>query len=441
MADFIFPIQFRRQFAGPLDIDMVFQTTSARNEYLTNPRRYAGQIVSDLEAQSIYTLRPSLSEWVGVAGETTFTNDLTVSLNTGKTFGRYVDGNIIPAIGKTASQIINMALVEPITPIVTLNSSSTVQFNQTNVNNSINFSHTIKSLGATAATAILEFKRGSGSWSTLSSSTSSSGTYVHSIVDTPYNTQPFYYRYTVTDSIGATNTANLTITPVAYSAPTIPSPTITAASTITSPETNTTREKSNVNSNISATITRNSPFVDLVSYIIQYRVDSGSWIDIGTSTPISGSSATVTLNNHIPTGASTANTVSYRIQVNDGYQTTTGNQTNVNFYYLIFYGPSSTAPTTSSDVRNLPNRIFTNGSNPFILKTGNTFTKFTVAMPNALSITQVLDLDASSANLTGSYNNNPFSVNDYSGNAISYKVYTCSIATPYTANHDHQITR
>jgi hypothetical protein len=442
MADFLFPLQFKRQYAAPLDIDIVFSTTAERLSYLTNPRRYPGQVVSDLQTESVYILNSAGTNWKEAGGNSTFTQNLTVSLEGTKTFGRYVDGDIIDSIGKTPSQVIQMSVVEPIKPIITLTSPTTIAFNQTNINNVINFTHVIKSLGATVNTASLQFRRNNtGSWNILGTGTASTSSYNHILTDTPFNTQSFNYRYIVTDTVGAMASAALAITPTPYSNPTVPAPTIVAFNTpLTSPETNTSREKGNVNSNISATITRNSPNVDLVNCIFQYKEDNGSWISIGTPISISGPTATVTLTNHIP--LSTVNNVYYRLSAYDGYQTTVGNQSTLSLYNIIFYGSSSSTPTNSSQVRSLPNRIFTNGSNPFDLFTGIVNTKFTVAMPNNLSITGVIDLDASNANLTNSYVNNPFSVNDYAGTSYSYKVYTCSIATPYTpTEHRHRVTR
>lgn len=57
------PIQYIRQYAGPIDADEVFETTSARNAYLTNPRRYGGMTVSDLEDGEVYVLNAARTAW------------------------------------------------------------------------------------------------------------------------------------------------------------------------------------------------------------------------------------------------------------------------------------------------------------------------------------------------------------------------------------------
>ena len=370
-----------------------------------------------------------------------FASDLTVSLPGGKTFGRYNSGDIIPAAGKTPAEVIQMAIAAPITPTVSLTSPTTIAFNQTNISNVLNFSHVINSLGATVASASLEWRRNNtGSWTQLTTSTASTSSYTHTLTDTNFNIAPFNYRYTVTDSAGATATATRDITPAGYSAPTM-SITV-AAQTLTSPESNSSREKGNIASTLSGSISRNSSNTTLASYVIQFRINNGSYTDIGAPVVISGSSASFSGISHTPAGASAADSVSYRISVTDNYTTSAGSASTINFNYLIFYGPSSTAPTNSSTVRALGTRSFTNTlSNPFILNSGTTDTKFSVAMPSTLAITLAQDLDASNATLTNNYINNPFNVNDGGGNAVSYNVYTLSIATPYSPSHRHQITR
>lgn len=64
----LLPIQFQRQESVPIDVDMTFNTTESRNSYLTNPRRYAGQIVSDREEEKVYLLNTAKTAWVPIGG-------------------------------------------------------------------------------------------------------------------------------------------------------------------------------------------------------------------------------------------------------------------------------------------------------------------------------------------------------------------------------------
>lgn len=383
---------------------------------------------------------------IGVAPTTsgvleTFPADILVSLSPGKSFGKYTNGDIIPSVGKTAVEVIIESLTEPITPTITLNSSTTIGFNQTAISNVLTYTYSINSLGATATSTKLEWRRNNtGSWTTLSTDINLF-TFTHSLTDTGFNTQPFNYRYSVTDSQSATNLSTKDITPASYIAPGITFSVI--AATLSGIETNSKREKGNIVSNISGLITRNSTNVVLSFYQLQYQKNgSGPWVNIGSAVSISGATAAIPITNHNDIiNLSDANSIGYRVQVTDSHQTTTSTTNLVNLLNIIFYGSTSSVPLSSSDVRELTNNIFTDGLNPFTLNTGTTHNNFVVAMPSVLNITEVLDIDALSVNITDSYIINTFNVLDFIGTNVSYDVLTMTNAIPYSSNHRHQITR
>lgn len=65
MTQLLFPLQFKRQYSGDLDPDKVFDTESALNSYLTDPVRFAGQIVSCLEREGeLFILNNSKTAWI-----------------------------------------------------------------------------------------------------------------------------------------------------------------------------------------------------------------------------------------------------------------------------------------------------------------------------------------------------------------------------------------
>lgn len=373
----------------------------------------------------------------------TFPADILVSLSPGKSFGKYVNGDVIPSVGKTAVEVIIQSLTEPITPTVTLNSSTTIGFNQTAISNVLTYTYSINSSGATAASTTLEWRRNNtGSWTTLSTDTNLF-TFTHSLTDTGFNTEPFNYRYSVIDSQSATNLATKDITPTSYIAPSISFSVI--AATLSSIETNSKREKGNIDSNISGLITRNSTNVGLSFYQLQYQKNgSGSWVNIGATVSISGATAAIPVTNDNDTiNLSDATSIGYRVQVTDSHQTTTSTTNLVNLLNIIFYGPTSSVPLSSGDVRLLSNRIFTDDSNPFNLSTGNVERNFTIAMPSTLSISEVKDLDALNVIITNNYILNTFNVLDFIGTNTSYKVYTMTNAVAYSdlPTHRHQVTR
>jgi len=475
-----------------------------------------------------------------------FQNDLTISLNSGKTFGRYTSGQTIPSNGKSPLDVIMMAISEPVTPMVYLSGSpDSYNYGISSFANTLNYSAVIKSTGASTQSALLQFRRGgSGSWSTLYSGTLNSGSYLHSgtnvtsdassfdyqyiFVDTQSmsgsanksitiaqptsptvsltripttysfgataisttvtysaivntlgasgkialleyrrggvggwtalysglvysgayihtdtntfgNSNSYDYQFTFVDSANMSGRASTNVTFGAYSAPTINL--YVSGTTISTPETNALREKGNYSSDLGGTITRNSPFVNLQTYQLQALI-SGSWTNVGTSVNISGqSSVAFGPTNHNDSVLAGASSVSYRVQVVDQNTTTNGSSNTVNFSNMIWYGASAIAPTTSSAVRALSDRMFTSGSNPFNLNTGSTYNNFTVAMQSGKTLVSVIDLDALNTDITSVYINNPFNVNDAGGTPTSYNVYTLTAGVPYTSNHRHQVTR
>lgn len=108
--------------------------------------------------------------------------------------------------------------------------------------------------------------------------------------------------------------------------------------------------------------------------------------------------------------------------------------------YKIFYGPVASAPGNSANVRALPSNRFAGAGNTFTLNTGTTQKIFAIAMPATMSLVSVVDLDALNANITASYVQSNFNVNDAAGNPVAYKIYILTNAVAYPANHQHQVT-
>lgn len=91
----------------------------------------------------------------GGGGSDTFATDFTVSLSGGKTFGKYTNGQTVPAAGKTAVQVILMAAIEDIAPTytpATISLSKSIanvaEVGTTYVNNTLNAVFTQNDAGA-----------------------------------------------------------------------------------------------------------------------------------------------------------------------------------------------------------------------------------------------------------------------------------------------------
>ena len=225
--------------------------------------------------------------------------------------------------------------------------------------------------------------------------------------------------------------------------------TVAAISATVSPETSSSREKGNTATTITGTITQNnnSTYVALSAYKLQYNAGA-SWVDLGNTVLIGPGSTSVTSTRLVNDALFASTSIQFRAIVYDAYYNylnssyTSGTAATVSLYNMIWYGPLAAQPTTSADVRAMGTRQFIQSlSNPFNLTTGTTYKTFTVAMPATVSITNVIDLDALNADITASYVNSTFNVNDYAGTAVSYNVYTMSNASVYSSSHRHQITR
>ena len=385
-----------------------------------------------------------------------FPNDLTVSLTGGRTFGRYATGATIPATGKTPAEVILLAIAEPINPTVNLTPTNPITSTfgiSGSINTSITGSYTINTLGATVATATLQFRSGStGGWSTLSSATTNPLYYDHTFTVGSFFTTILNYQYIITDSAGAVTTGSANLTPQAYSAPTMSLTVATTTGGGFTNETNSLRERGNVGSTISGTITRNRVNAPISSYSVQYQVNgSGGWTDVPglSAVPVTGNPSSISIpsTSHNDSGLNTSTSLLYRIQVVDAYQTSTSGSTTITFQYGIFYGPSASAPSNSAGVRSLGTKTLVSAGGTTVLDTGNTQVNFTMALPTTVAatdtITSVIDLDALNADITTSYTSglSTFNVNDGGGTAVSYKVYTMTIASPYASSHRHSITR
>jgi hypothetical protein len=377
-----------------------------------------------------------------------FSSDLSVSLKNGRTFGRFASGELIPATGKTPAEVILLAISEPIDPTVSLNASNvlTTAFNTTGlVATVLSASYQINTSGADVSTATLQYKISTGSWTHLTSSNTSPFVYNHIFEATTFFSSTINYRHVVVDTQGASSEAVANIVPQSYLSP---GKTLTVERNNDggiSGESNTKREKGNVSSTLSGTITRQRQNVPITSYSVQYSTNNSVWSDVPglSSVLVVGNPASVVIPTtvHNDVSLKSYSTIYYRISVTDSYQTTLSSLTTVNFLNVVWYGPSAVAPIDSSAVRSLPSKVFTDSVNPFNLETGTTRRIFSVALPSTNSVSEVIDLDALNANITATYSLTTLTVVDGGDTPTNYNLYTMTNAIPYTANHRHQITR
>ena len=66
----LWPMPFERQFKGPIVSDTVFENTAKRMEYLNNPLRYAGQIVSQKDTGEVFVVNATETAYIPIGGNT-----------------------------------------------------------------------------------------------------------------------------------------------------------------------------------------------------------------------------------------------------------------------------------------------------------------------------------------------------------------------------------
>lgn len=352
-----------------------------------------------------------------------FLNDIIVSLSGGKTVGRYGTGQTIPAQGKTAEEVFQLIAVEPINPTVSLTSPTSIAFNQTAISNVLNFSYVINSLGASVASVSLEWRRNNtGSWTVLSTNTGIT-TFTHSLTDTNFNTQPFNYRYIVTDSAGGTATATVNITPAAYVAPSI---SFSVGST--------TRDRGDINTTVSGTITRNSANVALSSYQVQQSVNGGSWTNVGSSVSISGASASISVNDN-NASLINSNTIAYRVQVVDAFTTTTSGTITISFVHRNFLGYSTNTTIDLAGVLGLASSVLQDSRVRTVTGVTATGGNYTYYAYNASSgdLTSII-LDGAAPVLGAFTKQGDLSGTNAFGANVTYRVYRSNATNAFNNN-------
>ena len=110
-------------------------------------------------------------------------------------------------------------------------------------------------------------------------------------------------------------------------------------------------------------------------------------------------------------------------------------------FYRRFWGPVATASTTSAHIRALGSSALDNSSTAFTLATGSTHSIYEIAIPDTRTLVSVIDVDALNLNVTSNYVLTGLTtIKDIAGDDHTYKVYRMTNASPYSTNHNHNIT-
>ena len=363
-----------------------------------------------------------------------FTEDILVSIASGKTFGKYENGDVIPASGKTSNWVILDALAEALEPTLILGSSSTdVAFGESGKTVNVTFSYTINTIGASVDTAVLEWRRGNtGAWSGLTSDTGDTS-YFHTVDDSAdrFNTAQINYRYTVVDTGGGSGQTTYNVTPQAYAAPTF-SPDYDATG-LQSYESETLREIGNVDTTAGGTITSNRSLVNLTEYRLQ-RDDGGGYVTIASGTSVG--TLLMNIGPHVDGGASSSATViRYRIQVDDEYTTSTSSVYTINLRYASYFGYNTNSVLNSAQIQGLGDEALLTSRTRTVSNVTAGASEYTyVSYPASFGDLTSVILDGASPVLGAFTKLSNVSVTNYYGEVVSNIVYRTNAVGAFTNN-------
>lgn len=218
---------------------------------------------------------------------------------------------------------------------------------------------------------------------------------------------------------------------------------------INSPETDTYREVGNLESTLSAFIspsqTTTKPIKYLTGYNLYYYPNGGNAIQIGNTFPLPSTGGEIPEYIHNEPSFLQLSGITYLryvIEVFDAYRPTVGTKKikEIIFDNMIFYGNTDIIPSGTTEIRNLPNKVFNTPTTELTLQTGNMNKIFVVATPANKQIDLVIDETAMFVDITRTYLLTEMMIEDAGGNPTPYNVYVMQNAIPYTRNHNHKIT-
>lgn len=304
-------------------------------------------------------------------GSDTLSGNIVVNLPNGGNFGKYSHGDTITYNSEdpqTALDLIIDALNEAGAPnIVEADTTvSTPPFNLTNGNLTVNYKVQNMNTGSTVTLNVFRKPEGaadsayalrdtfSGSGATLEGSFSDAYTL------TAFATEGFTYKFEASDSYAGSGTDTLTrtVTPV-YAAPTI-STGLSAARITTSAygsdESNTSRERGNYDSTVTASITKNSTHVDITQIKLFRSVDGGAFAPLVTETTFSAGVISFSFSDNNNSALNNVDDFEYKIEIKDAYIDSGGAsavestlQVNFNLFPVLWSHSSTAADSTTSD--------------------------------------------------------------------------------------------
>jgi hypothetical protein len=410
----------------------------------------------------------------------TISQNFDVNLSTGKYFGKYNAGQTILSTGWTWEYFIFDVLNEGRKPTVNLilQEPSAIPFGSTNISITFSWTYAIKNVlddgtPATFSYATFEWSTNdTGPWTTeftqtvpndeLSPSSTPPLPYTWNYVQDSNYQDLYYFRYTVydtsTDSANNNNSDMESIDVTDYVQPNFVL-TVSGLSIDTDKgETSLKRELGNVASNITGSVTRVSPLINLIDWYVASDSSVSSTLTqifTGALAAAGGSIGSNLHNSTTPIGKVApvlATQIRYKLYANDTTGLRSSGFVNVNFEPLIYFGPSSDTyiggvagitranllalKTGESRFKTQIQSVGISNNTTITFDTGNAKRVFIVAIPDTLQIDQVYKKNPSGSSpqdiTTDKYTYyETINLEKYDGSLMAYKVYCHTQSSPY----------
>ena len=269
-----------------------------------------------------------------------------------ETTGGYIAGQpATPAEGLNIQESMDKLLFKPIAPTLTLTATPQPEFNQpVNYNISLNWTVQINSVGASIDSLLLEFRRGSDSWTTLTTDINLT-TINHNI--TSVDNRNIDYRLTVTDTKGASKTINITRSVQNYSQP---------SGSITKAPFQNVIERG-VDITVNSSVTRNRQYAIISNVKLQKSINGGVWATVREENGVD-LGALINLTEYISSNGNNDAQVKFRILVTDSGNSNNAQiaLTTTDLILPYFFGKSSSAITPTQGIFTGANKVVANSS-------------------------------------------------------------------------------
>mgnify|MGYP003132742632 CR=1 FL=1 len=431
-------------------------------------------------------------------GQTTFTQNYIANMPTVlgvvKTFGKYKNGDTIPANGKTASELLIDAFTDSVaaTPSIDVVSNTRPEWHHpagdSTISVTVNFG--INNQGG-SGTAVVEYQLGTssstpnGTWTAVQSYTSSSVVHGANSVTVSYDTNTawasnnyFHFRVRVTETGLSEVSATTSTTAQSFTAPVIDDFAITRSNSSITAATGTSgtkREYGDVQTTLRYDVERREQYDALIDSVVQVKIGS-NWREITTpnSTVDLSSLADGATQNNISLAINTdsitvatdgvvdltteATPHEYRVVVDSTYGSNeTVEFSDINYYYsyqICFDTTALTASSSTNDVQTVYDafggddngdneiQIITNGSYPSNIGDTETYTvqssnKYMYIFYQGTNHITGINLDGVSPTLGAFTDLGTHTLENRYGVSATYTIYRSNSTNAFNSNFLH----